>query len=144
MKNDALKELQMISSQMQSSSHNRVRPEDVEEAKEAAARLAKDRDSMNTHPRREAITSEIRVQEEKLKDIASNVEKDTKVRDQLRAKSDEQNEIDMVSFVLYNSGYNFGTLVHFLTSPYISSIFPFRSLSDFHTSIVGEASQSRV
>ena len=100
MKNDALKELQMISSQMQSSSHNRVRPEDVEEAKEAAAKLAKDRDSMNTHPRREAITSDIRVQEEKLKDIAGNIEKDTKVRDQLRAKSDEQNEIDMVSFVL--------------------------------------------
>lgn len=121
MKNDALKELQMISSQMQSSSHNRVRPEDVEEAKEAAARLAKDRDSMNTHPRREAITSEIRVQEEKLKDIASNVEKDTKVRDQLRAKSDEQNEIDMVSFVLLSVAITlvYFTLVHFFTSPYI-------------------------
>lgn len=142
MKNDALKELQMISSQMQSSSHNRVRPEDVEEAKEAAARLAKDRDSMNTHPRREAITSEIRVQEEKLKDIASNVEKDTKVRDQLRAKSDEQNEIDMVSFVLLSVAITLVLLCTF--SHHHISIFPFRSLSDFHTSIVGEASQSRV
>ena len=143
MKNDALKELQMISSQMQSSSHNRVRPEDVEEAKEAAARLAKDRDSMNTHPRREAITSEIRVQEEKLKDIASNVEKDTKVRDQLRAKSDEQNEIDMVSFVLLSVAITLVLLCTF-SHHHIFSIFPFRSLSDFHTSIVGEASQSRV
>jgi hypothetical protein len=117
MKNDALKELQMISSQMQSSSHNRVRPEDVEEAKEAAAKLAKDRDSMNTHPRREAITSDIRVQEEKLKDIAGNIEKDTKVRDQLRAKSDEQNEIDMVSFVLLPVAITLAlfTLLHFLT-----------------------------
>ena len=74
---------------------------------------------MNTHPRREAITSEIRVQEEKLKDIASNVEKDTKVRDQLRAKSDEQNEIDMVSFVLLSVAITlvYFTLVHFFTSP---------------------------
>ena len=124
MKNDALKELQMISSQMQSSSHNRVRPEDVEEAKEAAARLAKDRDSMNTHPRREAITSEIRVQEEKLKDIASNVEKDTKVRDQLRAKSDEQNEIDMVSFVLLSVAITLVLLCTF-SHHHIFFYFPF-------------------
>jgi len=87
--------LNQISSQM-SSSLSRVRREDVDKAKHDAARLAKDRDEFNNHPRREEITKEIRVQEDRLKSISTSIEQDNKIRDQLRLRADEQNEIDML------------------------------------------------
>ena len=80
----------------QLSSIARVSQRDVDEAKRDAAKAAESRDSMNKHPRREEITKEIRVQEDKLKSISEKIEQDTKSRDQLRLKSDEQNEIDML------------------------------------------------
>ena len=90
-----MRELNQISSQM-SSSLSRVRKEHVEEAKHQAARLAKDRDEYNNHPRREEITKEIRVLEDRLKSISATIEQDNKIRDQLRLRADEQNEIDML------------------------------------------------
>mmetsp|Transcript_32482 Transcript_32482/g.56581 ORF Transcript_32482/g.56581 Transcript_32482/m.56581 type:complete len:1402 (+) Transcript_32482:134-4339(+) len=95
-KTQAMRELNQISSQM-SSSLSRVRKEHVEEAKHQAARLAKDRDEYNNHPRREEITKEIRVLEDRLKSISATIEQDNKIRDQLRLRADEQNEIDMLS-----------------------------------------------
>ncbi|KAL7541621.1 hypothetical protein ACHAXR_011068 [Thalassiosira sp. AJA248-18] len=96
-KHQAMRELNQISSQMSSSlSRGRVRKTDVEEAQEQANQLAKDRDDYNNNPRREDITKEIRVLEDKLKSIAATIEQDTKIRDQLRLRSDEQNEIDML------------------------------------------------
>lgn len=94
-KNQAMRELTQISSQM-SSSISRVRKSDVDDAKRQAAKLAKDRDEYNNHPRREEITKEIRVLEDRLKSIAATIEQDTKIRDQLRLRADEQNEIDML------------------------------------------------
>eukprot|EP00571_Detonula_confervacea_P010665 CAMPEP_0172307014 /NCGR_PEP_ID=MMETSP1058-20130122/7955_1 /TAXON_ID=83371 /ORGANISM="Detonula confervacea, Strain CCMP 353" /LENGTH=1404 /DNA_ID=CAMNT_0013019073 /DNA_START=130 /DNA_END=4344 /DNA_ORIENTATION=- len=94
-KTQAMRELTQISSQM-SSSLSRVRKGDVEEAKHQAAQLAESRDEMNKHPRREETTKEIRVLEDKLKSIAATIEQDTKIREQLRLRSDEQNEIDML------------------------------------------------
>ena len=94
-KTQAMRELTQISSQM-SSSLSRVRKGDVDEAKIQAAKLAQDRDDMNKNPRREETTKEIRVLEDKLKSIAGTIEQDTKIRDQLRLRSDEQNEIDML------------------------------------------------
>ena len=98
-KNDAMKELHGVGSKM--SSHTRVSASDVEEAKKEAEKVARDRDDMNKHPRREQITKELRVQDDKLKSISAKIEADTKVRDQLRLKADEQNEIDMVSRQCY-------------------------------------------
>mmetsp|Transcript_20519 Transcript_20519/g.49341 ORF Transcript_20519/g.49341 Transcript_20519/m.49341 type:complete len:1398 (+) Transcript_20519:99-4292(+) len=94
-KTQAMRELTQISSQM-SSSLSRVRKEDVKDAKRQAEKLAENRDSMNSHPRREEITKEIRVQEDKLRSIATSIEQDSKIRDQLRLRSNEQNEIDML------------------------------------------------
>lgn len=94
-----MKELHGVGSQM--SSHTRVSASDVEEAKKEAEKVARDRDDMNKHPRREQITKELRVQDDKLKSISAKIEADTKVRDQLRLKADEQNEIDMVSRQCY-------------------------------------------
>ena len=94
-KNWALRELSDLSSQM-GSSVSRVRKSDVDEARRQAAKLTNDRDDYNNHPRREDITREIRVQEDKLKSIATTIEQDTKIRDQLRLRSKEQNEIDML------------------------------------------------
>lgn len=67
-----------------SSSLGRVRQSDVDDAKEQANRLGKEREEYNHHPRREEITKDIRVFEDKLKSIATTVEQDTKIRDQLR------------------------------------------------------------
>lgn len=94
-KNQAMRELTQISSQM-SSSLSRVRKSDVDDAKRQAGELAKQRDNYNKHPRREEITKDIRVLEDRLKSIAVTIEQDTKIRDQLRLRSNEQNEIDML------------------------------------------------
>jgi len=94
-KNEAMRELSMVSGQM-SSSLTRVRKSDVDEAKRHAAQLAATRDELNNNPRREDIAKEIRVQEEKLKSISATVEQDTKIRDQLRLQSEQQNEIVML------------------------------------------------
>lgn len=94
-KNKAMRELTQISSQM-STALSRVRKSDVEDAKHEAAKLALDRDQMGQNPRREDITKEIRVLEDRLKSIAATIEQDTKIRDQLRLRSNEQNEIDML------------------------------------------------
>ena len=51
---------------------------------------------MNNNPRREEITKEIRVLEDRLKSLSATIEVDTKIRDQLRLRSTEQNEIDML------------------------------------------------
>lgn len=90
-----MRELSAISNQM-SSSLTRVRKSDVDEAKRHSTQLASARDELNNNPRREEITREIRVQEEKLKSISATIEQDTKIRDQLRLQSDQQNEIDML------------------------------------------------
>lgn len=90
-----MRELTQISSQM-STALSRVRKSDVEDAKHEAAKLALDRDQMGQNPRREDITKEIRVLEDRLKSIAATIEQDTKIRDQLRLRSNEQNEIDML------------------------------------------------
>ncbi|KAL7429484.1 hypothetical protein ACHAXM_001722 [Skeletonema potamos] len=95
-KEEAKKELQNIATQS-SSAYNRVKKSDVDEAKRAAVELAKSRDEMNNDPRREEITREIRVQEDRLKTIAVKIEQDTNLRNQLRELSDEQNEIDMLA-----------------------------------------------
>lgn len=94
-KGEALRELNRIQSQM-SSSLSRVRREDVDRAKQEAANLAKSRDDFNTNPRREEITKEIRVQEDRLKSISATIEQDNAVRKQLRHREKEQNEIDML------------------------------------------------
>lgn len=94
-KSEAMRELTQISSQM-SSTLTRVRKQDVDDAKDSAAKLAHDRDEMNNNPRREEITKEIRVLEDKLKAISTAIETDTKVRDTLRMKQGEQQEIDML------------------------------------------------
>ena len=79
-----------------SSGLSRIRPQEVEDAKKQAAKLAENRDTLNNSPRREEITKEIRVQEDKLKSIATTIEQDTKIRDQLRLRANEQNEVDML------------------------------------------------
>jgi len=94
-KDEARRELQNISTQS-SSAYNRVKKSDVDEAKRAAVELAKSRDEMNNDPRREEITRDIRVQEDRLKTISVKIEQDTNLRNQLRELSDEQNEIDML------------------------------------------------
>lgn len=94
-KNAAMRELSEISNQM-SSSFTRVRKTDVDDAKHQAAKLAEMRDAMNDDQRREDITKEIRVQEDKLKSISASIEYDMKVRDHLRLQSDQQNEIDLL------------------------------------------------
>lgn len=81
-KQAAARELTEISSQM-SSSLSRVRESDVDDAKTHAAGLAEKRDCLNKNPRREDITKEIRVLEDRLKSIAATIEQDTKIRDQL-------------------------------------------------------------
>ncbi len=73
-----------------------MRKGDVEDAKRQANELAKSRDAMNNNPRREEITKEIRVLEDRLKSLSATIEVDTKIRDQLRLRSTEQNEIDML------------------------------------------------
>ena len=93
-KSQASNELRQISSL--SSSLSRVRKGDVEDAKRQANELAKNRDAMNNNPRREEITKEIRVLEDRLKSLSATIEVDTKIRDQLRLRSTEQNEIDML------------------------------------------------
>lgn len=94
-KDEARRELQNISTQS-SSAYNRVKKSDVDEAKRAALELAKSRDEMNNDPRREEITREIRVEEDRLKTISVKIEQDTNLRNQLRELSEEQNEIDML------------------------------------------------
>ena len=93
-KSQASNELRQISSL--SSSLSRVRKGDVEDAKRQANELAKNRDAMNNNPRREEITKEIRVLEDRLKSLSATIEVDTKIRDQLRLRSTGQNEIDML------------------------------------------------
>ena len=94
-KNQAIRELTQISSQM-SSGLPRVRKEHVEEARRHAEEIAKTRDTMNNHPRRGEIAKEIRVLEDRLKCISTTIEQDSKIRDQLRLRFNEQSEIDML------------------------------------------------
>ena len=94
-KAEAISELQNISTQS-SSAYNRVKKSDVDTAKHAAVELAKNRDEMNNNSRREEITREIKVQEDRLKTISVKIEQDTNLRNQLRELSDEQNEVDML------------------------------------------------
>jgi hypothetical protein len=94
-KNQAIRELTQISSQM-SSGLPRVRKEHVDEARRHAEEIAKTRDTMNNHPRRGEIAKEIRVLEDRLKSISTTVEQDSKIRDQLRLRFNEQSEIDML------------------------------------------------
>jgi hypothetical protein len=51
---------------------------------------------MNKNPRRGEIASEIRVLEDRLKSISTTIEQDSKIRDQLRLRFNEQSEIDML------------------------------------------------
>jgi nitrous oxide reductase len=51
---------------------------------------------MNNHPRRGEIAKEIRVLEDRLKSISTTIEQDSKIRDQLRLRFNEQSEIDML------------------------------------------------
>ena len=94
-KNQAIRELTQISSQM-SSGLPRVRKEHVDEARRHAEEIAKTRDTMNSHPRRGEIAKEIRVLEDRLKCISTTIEQDSKIRDQLRLRFNEQSEIDML------------------------------------------------
>lgn len=94
-KNQAIRELTQISSQM-SSGLPRVRKEHVDEARRHAEEIAKTRDTMNNHPRRGEIAKEIRVLEDRLKSISTTIEQDSKIRDQLRLRFNEQSEIDML------------------------------------------------
>ena len=72
-KREAIRELEQVKSQM-SSTYSRVREVDVEEAKKQAADLAKSRDEMNNNPRREEITREFKVLEDKLKSLSDRYE----------------------------------------------------------------------
>jgi len=94
-KNEAIRELTQISSQM-SSGLPRVRKEHVDDAKRQAEEIAKIRDTMNNNPRRGDIAKEIRVLEDRLKSISTTIEQDSKIRDQLRLRFNEQSEIDML------------------------------------------------
>ena len=94
-KNEAIRELTQISSQM-SSGLPRVRKEHVDDAKRQAEEIAKIRDNMNNNPRRGDIAKEIRVLEDRLKSISATIEQDSKIRDQLRLRFNEQSEIDML------------------------------------------------
>ena len=94
-KNQAIRELTQISSQM-SSGLPRVRKEHVDEARRHAEEIAKTRDTINNHPRRGEIAKEIRVLEDRLKSISTTIEQDSKIRDQLRLRFNEQSEIDML------------------------------------------------
>lgn len=94
-KNLAIRELTQISSQM-SSGLPRVRREHVEEAIRQSDDLAKMRDTANNDSRRADIVKEIRVLEDRLKSISATIEQDTKIRDQLRLKFNEESEISML------------------------------------------------
>ena len=94
-KNHAIRELTQISSQM-SSGLPRVRKEHVEDAHRQAEEFAKMRDTMNNNPRRGEIATEIRVLEDRLKSISTTIDQDSKIRDQLRLRFNEQSEIDML------------------------------------------------
>ena len=74
----------------------RVRKEHVDEARRHAEDTARHRDTMNNHPRRGEIAKEIRVLEDRLKSISATIEQDSKIRDQLRLRFNEQSEIDML------------------------------------------------
>ena len=94
-KNWALRELSDLSSQM-GSNVSRVRKSDVDEARRQAAKLTKDRDDYNNQPCREDIAREIQLQEDKFKSIATTIEQDTKIRNQLCVRSEEQDKINML------------------------------------------------
>ena len=68
-KREAIRELDQVKSQM-SSTYSRVRESDVEDAKRQATELAKTRDELNSNPRREEITREFKVLEDKLKSLS--------------------------------------------------------------------------
>lgn len=68
-KREALRELDQVKAQM-SSTYSRVREVDVEDAKKQADELSKSRDALNNDPRREEITREFKVLEEKLKKLS--------------------------------------------------------------------------
>eukprot|EP00970_Alexandrium_tamarense_P014915 scaffold4488_cov185-Alexandrium_tamarense.AAC.19 len=92
---EAMRELQAVGNQM-SSAISRVRQSDVDEAKKQAADLARTRDELNNGSRRDDIAKEIKVQEDKLKSIASRIEQDMKIRKVLNDQKNEQSEIDML------------------------------------------------
>jgi chromosome segregation ATPase len=68
-KREALRELEQVKSQM-SSTYSRVREVDVEDAKKQADELSKSRDALHNDPRREEITRQFKVLEEKLKKLS--------------------------------------------------------------------------
>lgn len=74
----------------------RVRKEHVEEAIRQADDLAKSRDIANNNPRRTDIVKDIRVLEDKLKSISATIEQDTKIRNSLRMRFNEESEIKML------------------------------------------------
>ena len=74
----------------------RVRKEHVEEAIRQADDLAQSRDKANNDPRRTDIVKDIRVLEDKLKSISASIEQDTKIRDSLRLRFNEESEIKML------------------------------------------------
>ena len=74
----------------------RVRKEHVEEAIRQADDLAKSRDIANNNPRRTDIVKDIRVLEDKLKSISATIEQDTKIRNSLRLRFNEESEIKML------------------------------------------------
>ena len=88
---EARNELKSINSQIPTTS--RLRKSDVEEAKRAAAKFAKERDEVNADPRRTEIPTEIRSLEEKIDKLKRDIEDDQIALRDLRHCAEAQNAI---------------------------------------------------
>lgn len=89
---EAREELKTIGTQLT----NRVRASDLEEARQLAAKYAKERDQANSDPRKDEIPLEIRDIETKMDAIKRDLEDDRMALDQLRHSSDTQNSISVL------------------------------------------------
>jgi DNA repair protein RAD50 len=88
---EARKELQNIGSQLATTT--RVRKTDVENAKASAAKFAKERDELNSDPRRTDIPTEIRSLDEKIDKSKREIEYDQADLKDLRRTVEAQNAI---------------------------------------------------
>jgi len=91
---EAKRELQNITSQ--SSSRSRLHKNDIDDAKRAAARYARERDEANQDPRIKSIPLEISKISERMRSIQVELEEDKTTLSQLRRCSDISNEISML------------------------------------------------
>ena len=79
-----------------SSTHNKVRKSDVEEAKKLATKARQEADTANSDPRMTVIPQEIREAENKIADLKGQIEDDQRLVTELRKHEDEHREIQML------------------------------------------------